>query len=72
MNKDRDIHNQHYPLTPLYYLSELASQSDTDVIVSRIDFEDALGELVPSVSQAEMDHYKLVQERFSTGLGKPS
>ncbi|EMD34491.1 hypothetical protein CERSUDRAFT_97749 [Gelatoporia subvermispora B] len=54
-----------YPLTPQYYLAELATAADTEVLVSQEDFEAALQELVPSVSQAEMDHYARIQQRFS-------
>ncbi|KAM0786124.1 hypothetical protein ACM66B_006934 [Microbotryomycetes sp. NB124-2] len=53
-------------LTPQYYLAEMATPAEIEVLVSQKDFEAALAELVPSVSQAEMQHYKLVQQRFST------
>lgn len=56
-----------YPLTPQYYLAELAEPSDTDILVSFRDFESALQELVPSVSQSELEHYKTVQQKFSGG-----
>lgn len=52
-------------LTPQYYLAELALPAELDVLVSQVDFELALAELVPSVSQAEMLHYKIIQSRFS-------
>lgn len=54
-----------FPMTPQYYLSELASSEETDVLVQQQDFEVALGELVPSVSQSEMEHYGRVQQQFS-------
>lgn len=54
-----------HPLTPQYYLAEMASQDDIDVLVMQEDFESALRDLVPSVSQAEMDHYARVQKQFS-------
>lgn len=54
-----------YPLTPQYYLAEMATSAETDVLVSRTDFELALRELVPSVSQGEMDHYAEVQRKFA-------
>ncbi|GAA6055837.1 hypothetical protein JCM3770_004784 [Rhodotorula araucariae] len=53
------------PLTPQYYLAELATPQEIEVLVAQQDFEAALAELVPSVSQAEMLHYKTVQSRFS-------
>ncbi|KAJ3742031.1 AAA-domain-containing protein [Lentinula detonsa] len=54
-----------HPISPQYYLAELASKEDMHVEVTQQDFDFALKELLPSVSQAEMDHYKLIQERFS-------
>ncbi|TFK55323.1 AAA-domain-containing protein [Heliocybe sulcata] len=57
--------NEPYPLTPQYYLSEMATPEDIEVVVMREDFDRALRSLVPSVSQSEMDHYHRVQSRFS-------
>ncbi|KAI0710443.1 AAA-domain-containing protein [Cerioporus squamosus] len=54
-----------YPLTPQYYLGELATPAETEVLVSEEDFNSALRELVPSVSQEEMEHYARIQQRFS-------
>jgi peroxin-6 len=54
-----------HPLTPQYYLAVLASAEDIDVLVSQLDFDMALGDLIPSVSQSEMDHYRDIQRRFS-------
>ncbi|EPS97368.1 hypothetical protein FOMPIDRAFT_79362 [Fomitopsis schrenkii] len=54
-----------YPLTPQYYLAEIATPAEMEVLVMQQDFEAALNELVPSVSQAEMDHYARIQQRFS-------
>lgn len=54
-----------FPLTPQYYLGELATPAETEVLVSEDDFNAALRELVPSVSQAEMEHYAQIQQRFS-------
>jgi peroxin-6 len=53
------------PITPQYFLAEMASPTDIAVTVSRADFEQALRELTPSVSQTEMDHYARIQRRFS-------
>jgi peroxin-6 len=52
-------------LVPQYYLAELATPEDIDVLVSEEDFKAALEALVPSVSQSEMDHYRKIQERYS-------
>ncbi|KAJ7191062.1 AAA-domain-containing protein [Mycena pura] len=57
-----------HPLTAQYYLAELASPDDIDVLVSQSDFDHALHNLTPSVSQSEMEHYKQVQQRFSRPL----
>lgn len=65
LNKAPPLAGHAYPITPQYYLSELASSSDTDVLVSRADFEIALRELIPSVSKSEMNHYSSVQRRFA-------
>jgi peroxin-6 len=52
-------------LVPQYYLAELATPEEIDVLVSEEDFQAALEALVPSVSQSEMDHYRKIQERYS-------
>ncbi|KAE8208078.1 hypothetical protein CF327_g7183, partial [Tilletia walkeri] len=54
------------PITPHYYLAELAQPSEIEVRVSRVDFEAALRELVPSVSEQEMEHYRAIQSKFSS------
>jgi len=43
----------------------MAAPEEILVHVSEKDFEMALDALVPSVSQAEMEHYAEVQRRFS-------
>ena len=43
----------------------MASPEDVEVLVSHADFESALQSLIPSVSQAEMEHYARVQKQFS-------
>lgn len=48
----------------------MATDADTDIEVSRADFLNALKELVPSVSQTEMEHYRQVQRRFAEGVDK--
>ncbi|KAI0303446.1 P-loop containing nucleoside triphosphate hydrolase protein [Multifurca ochricompacta] len=57
------------PLTPQYYLAEIATPEEIAVIVTADDFAAALRELVPSVSQAEMAHYSQIRERFSRADG---
>jgi len=60
-----------YPITPQYYLGEMATEDDTNITVSREDFLAALEELVPSVSQTEMEHYRLVQQKFAENTKQP-
>ncbi|SPO32384.1 related to PEX6 - peroxisomal assembly protein [Ustilago trichophora] len=54
-----------HPLTAQYYLAEMASAEEIEVKVNRRDFELALHELTPSVSEQEMQHYREVQAKFS-------
>lgn len=51
-------------ITAQYYLAHLATPEDTMVQVTEQDFVRALHELIPSVSAAELDHYKSVRARF--------
>ncbi|GAC98613.1 hypothetical protein PHSY_006207 [Pseudozyma hubeiensis SY62] len=55
-----------HPLTAQYYLAEMASKEEIEVKVGRKDFEGALRELTPSVSEQEMQHYREVQAKFSS------
>jgi peroxin-6 len=57
-----------YPITPQYYLAEIATPADIETLVSQEDFEQALHELKPSVSETEMQHYARVQQQFSEGI----
>ena len=43
----------------------MATPSEIEVLVTQEDFDSALSSLIPSVSQAEMDHYARVQQQFS-------
>lgn len=54
-----------HPLTPQYFLSEMASSEDIEVIVCKEDFDRALENLVPSVSSSEMEYYASIQQKFS-------
>lgn len=65
LNQEPPPHTHPHPITPQYYLAEMASDSETDVLVSEPDFLSALQELVPSVSASEMEHYALVQQKFA-------
>ncbi|KAJ2917643.1 hypothetical protein MD484_g2754, partial [Candolleomyces efflorescens] len=65
LNKGPRDNRHPYPMTPQYYLSELATPEEILVTVTHEDFSLALRNLVPSVSQAEMNHYAQVQRRFT-------
>ncbi|KAJ6606664.1 AAA-domain-containing protein [Mycena vulgaris] len=65
LNSEPGLDDHPRPLTSQYYLAELASAEDIEVLVSQSDFDRALASLVPSVSQSEMDHYAHIQQRFS-------
>lgn len=65
LNKESSQNGHPYPLTAQYYLAEMATSNDMDVLVSQKDFDRAFHDLVPSVSQSEMDHYRHIQRRFS-------
>lgn len=56
------------PLTPQYYLAEMATPEEIAVVVTADDFAAALRELVPSVSQAEMARYAQIRDRFSRSV----
>lgn len=53
------------PRSTQYFFDHFATKDDTDVMVSKIDFMQAMKELIPSVSQSELNHYKKVQAQFS-------
>jgi len=55
-------------LTPQYYIEEMVSSKDKAVLVSQLDFEQALQDLVPSVTQSELDEYANIQRRFSRDI----
>ncbi|GJJ12495.1 hypothetical protein Clacol_006737 [Clathrus columnatus] len=67
LNRQPPPYNFPHPLTPQYYLAELASPSEVEVLVSEKDFRAALKELTPSVSQEELAHYLAIQQQFSNG-----
>jgi len=55
-----------YPITPHYYLSEMALEQDVQVLVTQRDFDLALSQLQPSVTESEMQHYAYIQKLFSS------
>lgn len=55
-------------MTAPYYLAEIATAVDMEVLVSHSDFEVSLHNLVPSVSQSDMEHYSTIQKQFNQHL----
>jgi peroxin-6 len=53
-------------MTAQYYLAELATPAEIDVLVNSDDFNRALDELIPSVSASELEHYREVQQKFAS------
>lgn len=53
-------------MTAQYYLAEMATPAETDVLVNSEDFFKALDELIPSVSASELEHYREVQQKFAS------
>lgn len=58
--------NHPHPITPHYYLSEMAVERDVQVLVTQHDFDLALSQLKPSVTESEMQHYASIQRKFSS------
>ncbi|KAI7825209.1 P-loop containing nucleoside triphosphate hydrolase protein [Gamsiella multidivaricata] len=54
------------PITSQYYLDHLAQPDEILVQVTEEDFDQALAELVPSVSAQELEHYRQVQKMFNS------
>ncbi|KAI8361089.1 P-loop containing nucleoside triphosphate hydrolase protein [Mortierella sp. GBAus27b] len=54
------------PITSQYYLDHLAQQDEILVQVTEEDFDQALAELIPSVSAQELEHYQQVQKMFNS------
>ncbi|KAF9581438.1 peroxisomal assembly protein [Lunasporangiospora selenospora] len=54
------------PITSQYYLDHISKPEDILVQVREEDFDQALAELVPSVSAQELQHYQQVQKMFNT------
>jgi peroxin-6 len=65
LNAQPPPHKHPWPLTPRYYLAEMASPAELEVVVQADDFKAAFKDLVPSVSAEEMSHYAQVQKQFS-------
>jgi peroxin-6 len=60
--------NHPHPITAHYYLSEMAVEQDIQVLVTQQDFDLALSQLKPSVTESELQHYMHIQKSFSGGM----
>lgn len=67
LNQVRSNHHPH-PITPHYYLSEMAVEGDVQVLVTQHDFDLALSQLKPSVTEAEMEHYMYIRKSFTSDI----
>ncbi|KAF9107306.1 peroxisomal assembly protein [Mortierella sp. AM989] len=54
------------PITSQYYLDHLVQPDEILVQVTEEDFDQALAELIPSVSAQELEHYRQVQKMFNS------
>ncbi|KAJ3098682.1 peroxisomal assembly protein [Phlyctochytrium planicorne] len=52
------------PVHAAYYLEAIATLEQKSVLVTMADFTAAIDELRPSVSEADLMHYRAVQEKF--------
>ncbi|KAJ3041360.1 peroxisomal assembly protein [Rhizophlyctis rosea] len=56
-----------HPIKPQYYLEVMASKEEIGVQVGEEDFRGALRELVPSVSEGELERYREIRRKFEDG-----
>ncbi|KKK23107.1 hypothetical protein ARAM_004575 [Aspergillus rambellii] len=61
------------PVSTAYFFDHLATPDDVAVMVTEDDFFEAQGELVPSVSAKELEHFERIRQMFeSTDKDKPT
>ncbi|PVU91927.1 hypothetical protein BB561_004125 [Smittium simulii] len=53
-----------YPITPSYFLDHIATEELKRVVIKQKDFDNALSELVPSVTFEELARYEKLRETF--------
>ncbi|OLL24791.1 Peroxisomal biogenesis factor 6, partial [Neolecta irregularis DAH-3] len=61
---DFKIKKDNIPSTTFFF-EKVATKEDIRVVVGQEDFEEALKGLVPSVSEKELLHYKMIQQKFT-------
>ncbi|KAF3390259.1 Peroxisomal biogenesis factor 6 [Penicillium rolfsii] len=54
------------PVTTAYFFDHLATPEDVSVTVTEEDFLSAQGELVPSVSAKELEHFERIRQTFES------
>ncbi|KAJ2723638.1 peroxisomal assembly protein [Coemansia sp. Benny D115] len=65
----REPNEEHpVPMTPQYYLDQIAEDNVKQVTVTQQDFEKALDELIPSVSADELVRYQELRRQFDSVL----
>nr|KAJ3422544.1 peroxisomal assembly protein [Polyrhizophydium stewartii] len=60
----RSAQGHPYPLTPQYYLDQMATEEEINVRVQLSDFAAAVRELVPSVPVDELQRYERLRDQF--------
>lgn len=53
----------HHPISCQFYMSEMVSETDVEVVICMEDFVDALSELTPSVNAEELAYYSGTQNK---------
>ncbi|KAA8645883.1 AAA family ATPase peroxin 6 [Aspergillus tanneri] len=59
------------PVSTAYFFDHLATPDDVAVMVTEDDFVEAQGELVPSVSAKELEHFERIRRSFESVDKKP-
>lgn len=56
-------HSQH-SVSPQFFIAEMKTEADLQVVVKVEDFDFALEELIPSISIPELLHYASIQKNW--------
>ncbi|KAF8553388.1 AAA-domain-containing protein [Imleria badia] len=55
---------QQHPISPQFFITEMKSNADLQLVVKGEDFDLALEELIPSISNSELLHYASIQKNW--------
>lgn len=55
---------QQHPVSPQFFITEMKSNADLQLVVKAEDFDLALKELIPSISNSELLHYASIQKEW--------